>query len=287
VLEKLIVNLTPTGMVPTKDVTEHVPVTVPEIVEEVKRCVALGVNVLHLHARDDQGRPTYSKDVYARLIAGIREACPQVVIGVSLSGRNFGEFEQRADPLALTGDLKPDLASLTLGSMNFVRGASVNSPEMIERLAGAMTARGIKPELEVFDLGMVNYAHYLIRKGLLRPPHYFNVILGNVATAQAHPSHLGVILRELPDDSLWTCGGIGGAQLAANTLGILFGNGVRVGLEDNIWLDARRTCLATNAELVCRVVSLAGTLGREVGSADEVRTALGLSRSAPGGVRPA
>lgn len=275
-MDGLIFNLAPTGMVPTKAMTPHVPVSVPEIVKDAKTCVALGVNMLHLHARDDAGQPTYKKEIYARLIGSIREACPEVVICVSLSGRNFGSFEQRAEPLTLTGDLMPDMASLTLASMNFGQTASVNSPEMIQRLAGRMAEAGIKPELEAFDSGMVNYAHFLLHKGLIKPPFYFNFILGNVATAQAKPSHLGLMMSELPPGSIWTGGGVGPAQLAMNTMGMLFGHGARVGLEDYLWLDSERRRLATNPEMVRRCKELATTFGKHIASPHEVRLALDL-----------
>lgn len=275
-MDGLILNLAPTGMVPTKAMSPHVPVSVPEIVADAKTCVALGVNMLHLHARDDAGQPTYKKEIYARLIGSIREACPEVVICVSLSGRNFGSFEQRAEPLSLTGDLKPDMGSLTLASMNFGQTASVNSPEMIQRLAGRMAEAGIKPELEVFDSGMVNYAHFLQHKGLIKPPFYFNLILGNVATAQAKPANLGLMMSELPPGSVWTGGGVGAAQLSMNTMGMLFGQGARVGLEDYLWLDPERRRLATNPEMVKRCTELAATFCKTVASAHEVRLALDL-----------
>ena len=275
-MDGLIVNLAPTGMVPTKAMSPHIPISVSEIVADAKACIALGANMLHLHARDESGQPTYKKEVYARLIGSIREACPGVVICVSLSGRNFGGFEQRAEPLSLTGDLKPDMGSLTLASMNFGQTASVNSPEMIQRLAGKMAEAGIKPELEVFDSGMVNYAHFLLHKGLIKPPFYFNFILGNVATAQAKPSHLGLMMSELPPDSIWTGGGVGAAQLTMNTMGILFGYGARVGLEDYLWLDPERQRLATNPEMVKRCKELAATFGKHIASSQEVRLALNL-----------
>ncbi len=271
-----ILNLAPTGMVPTRKLSPHVPLTVDEIVKDCRECADRGVSILHLHARDADGAPTYDREVYARLIGGIRETHPDVVLCVSLSGRTFTEFSQRSDPLLLEGDLKPDMASLTLSSLNFAQTASVNAPDMVRRLAETMAERGIKPELEVFDLGMVNYAHYLSDCGLLTPPHYFNVLLGNVATAQASPIHLAALVSGLPGNSLWCGAGIGDAQLRANTLGLLFGNGVRTGLEDSLWFDPDRTRPATNADLVDRMVGLANLLGQKFGSPQVVRQMLGL-----------
>jgi uncharacterized protein (DUF849 family) len=285
--EGVIVNLCPTGMVPDKKMTPHVPVTPPEIVADVLGCVERGANLVHLHARDESGRPHYSREIYARQIEGIRAVHPEITICVSLSGRNFGEFEQRSDPLHLTGDLRPDMGSLTLSSLNFSGQASVNSPEMVRRLAETMLERGIKPELEVFDAGMVNYAHYLIGKGALEPPFYFNILLGNLAGAQAAPAQLAAILAELPDDSIVCLAGIGRQQLTANTLGLLFGDGVRVGIEDNIWYDEARTRLASNAELVERVTRAAALLERPIATRAEVRARLGILALHGGGARGA
>lgn len=254
---EIVINFTPTGMIPTKEMTPHVPISVAEIVEEVLRASEIGITTVHLHARDEQtGKPAYAADIYARLIEGIRAYDKELVIGVSTSGRTFQRFAQRAACLELEGDLKPDLASLTLSSVNFNKVASVNPPDMIRRLAEEMNARGILPELEAFDAGMINYAKYLISRQVLRPPHYFNLILGNIACAQADLLHVGVMIRDLPPASCWSLGGAGNAQLVMNSVAIALGGGVRVGLEDNIWFDPERTRLATNADLLRRVHTL-------------------------------
>lgn len=169
----------------------------------------------------------------------------------------YAEFEKRAAPLELDGELKPDMGSLTLSSVNFNRVASVSSPDMIQALAREMRRRGILAELEAFDVGMINYANYLERKGLLEPPHYFNLLLGNIACAQADLLHAGLMVRDFPPKSYWSMAGIGDAQLMMNGIATAAGGGVRVGLEDNIWYDSRRTKLARNADLVRRIHRLA------------------------------
>ena len=180
--EDLIVNFTPTGMIPTKAMTPHVPISPAEIVEDVHRATEIGITMVHLHAHEPRtGEPTYKADVYGEIIAGIRAFAPDLVICVSLSGRSINEFEKRAEPLSLSGHLKPDMGSLTLSSLNFNHVASVNSPEMIRKLADEMRSRGILAELEAFDAGMINYARYLETKGVLTPPHYVNLLLGNIA----------------------------------------------------------------------------------------------------------
>ena len=273
---KLIINLVPTGMVPTKKMTPHVPLQPKEVVSDVLKCSGVGVSMVHLHARDTDGVPTYKKEIYAEIIEGIRAVNPDLVIVASTSGRTFNDFEKRADVLNLEGTWKPDMASLTLGSVNFSRELSLNSPETIIKLLGRMDQRGIKPELEIFDLGMVNYAHYLIAKGLIRPPYYFNILLGNIAGAQAKLLHLGLIADELPRESYWSVAGIGNCNRRVNAAGIIFGNGVRIGIEDTIWFDDARTILATNSSLVERVANLASILEREIASPADVRQMLQL-----------
>lgn len=272
----MILNLAATGMVPMRERTPHVPLTPDEIAEDCARGRELGVSVVHLHAREPDGTPTYRKEVYARIIAAVRERAPDLVVCVSCSGRNVPDLERRSEVLDLDGDLKPDMASLTLGSMNFPGQVSVNTPEVIAGLATRMAEKGIRPELEVFEVGMIDAAHYLLRKKILTSPLYFNILLGSRGTAALNPLNLGTMLAALPDGASWGLAGIGDYQLRANTMAICSGGHVRVGLEDNIWYDAERTTLATNPMLVERVADLARTIGRRPATPTEARAILGL-----------
>lgn len=252
-------------MIPTKDMTPHVPLSVAEIVEDVLKAFEIGITMVHLHARDAvTGEPTYKKEIYAKIVEGIRKFAPELVICLSLSGRNFGELEQRSDPLLLDGNLKPDMGSLTLSSLNFNKTASINAPDMIANLAAIMKDKGIVPELEAFDIGMINFAKYLIKKNLIEPPFYFNLLFGNIACSQANLLHSGVMINDLPESSYWSLAGIGNEQLKMNSLSLAFGGGVRVGLEDNIWYDTGRTRLATNSDLLERINVIANANGRKV-----------------------
>jgi uncharacterized protein (DUF849 family) len=247
-------------------------------VEDVHRAVELGITMVHLHARDPKtGESTYRADIYESIINGIRRISTDLVICVSLSGRVHNRFEQRAEVLQLAGGCKPDMGSLTLSSVNFNRQVSINEPDLIKRLAAEMQARGIVPELEAFDTGMVNYAGYLARKELLEPPFYFNLILGNVSCAQADLLHAGVMIRDLPAGSLWSLAGIGNWQLQMNTIGLAAGGGVRIGLEDNIWYDAQRTRLAGNLDLLKRIYRLAEAFERPVMMPAEFRERMHLA----------
>lgn len=277
-MKDLIINFTPTGMIPQKADTPHVPVTVSEIIEDVHRACEKGITIVHLHARDEQtGKPTCRADMYGRIIEGIRACSKELVICVSLSGRDFPEIEKRMEPLTLEGNHKPDMGSLTLSSLNFPRQCSSNAPEVVQGLAAAMQQRGIVPELEAFDSGMVNYAGYLARKKLIQAPFYFNVILGNIASAQADLLHVGALLRDIPEGAFWSLGGIGAAQTRMVAVSIAMGGGVRIGLEDNTWLDTGRTTLATNMDLLDRVHALAAIHERPVMSSAAFRRHMHLA----------
>ena len=273
---KVIINFTPTGMIPTKEMTPHAPLSPEEIIRDVLESRKYGVSMVHLHARGEDGKPTWKKEVYAKIIDGIREVDTDLILGVSTSGRNWPELEKRAECLELKGDTKPDMASLTLSSLNFNKQASINTPQMIQMLAKKMLDNGIKPELEAFDIGMINYAKYLYTQDLIPPPFYFNLILGNIACAQANILNLGLMINELPENSVWSVGGVGDAQLKMNVNGIINGGGVRVGLEDNIYLTPKRDKLATNMELLERIHNITNALHLEIATPEEVRRILKL-----------
>jgi uncharacterized protein (DUF849 family) len=213
---------------------------------------------------------------YSDIISGIRKKNKTLILCVSTSGRNFPEFEKRSEVLDLKGELKPDFGSLTLSSLNFNKAVSISSPQMINDLAKKMKENKIRPELEAFDLGMINYAKYLIKKGLINPPYYFNLILGNIACAQANLMSLGLMVNELPDGAIWSAGGIGNSQIKINVMAMIAGGGIRVGLEDNIWYDVDRTRLATNRDLVERIVLIAKTLNFRPYTQQEAREVLGV-----------
>lgn len=275
-MNKLFINFTPTGMIPTREMTPHVPISPREIVNEVLAARQFGISMVHLHARDEKGMPTYKNETYSEIISGIRRVDKDLVLCVSTSGRFWSEFEKRADCLRLEGDAKPDMASLTLSSLNFNNEASINTPQMIQMLAKMMLEKGIKPELEAFDIGMINYAKYLHKKNLLSPPFYFNLILGNIACAQANILNLGLMVNELPEGSIWAAGGVGDAQLKINVIAMMNGGGVRIGLEDNIWYTPKRDKLATNLDLLKRIYKVAEFLGYEIATPQEVRNYLAI-----------
>lgn len=278
--QPLIINMCPTGIISTKDQNINIPISRSEIVDTVLEASELGVQMVHLHARDDTGQATSDAEKYAAIFSEIRRDTKgkDLVICVTTSGRKIPDVSARTAVLNLDGVAKPDMASLTLSSLNFMTQASVNSPDTIRELAQRMKNRGIKPELEVFDLGMVNFAKVLIREGLIEAPYYFNILLGNIGTAQATLSHLAVLVNDLPQGAIWSVAGIGRFQKTMSTIGVAMANGVRVGLEDNLWTSFNPTKTpATNIELVQGVLDMAATVERPLMGVQKVRILLGLN----------
>ncbi|PHN00818.1 BKACE family enzyme [Flavilitoribacter nigricans] len=274
--EKLIINLCPTGMVPRKKDNPFLPISPKEIAADVRRCYELGVSMVHLHARDQQEDPTWSPDRFEEIIAEIKAISRQLIIVVTTSGRNWPELEKRSAAFEIKGANRPDMASLTLGSMNFPSQASINPPQIIQGLAKKMQENSILPELEVFEVGMINYAHFLIRKGLLQPPYYFNLLLGALGTMNLNAANIGLMINSLPPNAIWALAGIGRFQTAANTMAIALGGHVRVGLEDNPYFDWNDRSHASNPRLVERVLRISRELGREPASPEDARKIIGL-----------
>lgn len=242
-----IINFTPTGTQTTRE-NSFAPLISNEIIESVHEANELGISIVHLHARDEITlENTYKKEVYQKIIEGVKKYCPELLICVSLTGRNFPELEKRSEVLQLL----PDMGSLTMSSLNFPSGASVNQPNMILSLIDEMNKYGVQPEIECFDTGMLNYTNYLISKGKLNPPYHINFILGNIYNGQCDLSNLSSIKSNLPSNSYVCLGGIGNQQLKSNLYGLLDFDGIRVGLEDNLYFKNKEK--TTNIELLKRV----------------------------------
>jgi len=275
---ELIINVCITGMIPTKDMTEFVPVSPEEIAEDAVRCYDEGASIVHLHARGEDGKPTWKASIYEDIITRIRRERPDMICCISTSGRNWPEFERRSEALYLQGDGKPDMASLTLGSLNFPTGPSVNTIEMVSRLAQAMQDNGIKPELEVFDPGMINLGKILESKGIITGKKYWNLLFGSINSIPADVNSINYLTSLLPDNSVWAIAGIGQFQLPMNAASLIMGGNVRVGLEDNIFYDYEKKQLATNVDLVKRLKRIAEEIYRPVASAKNVRKLLEIKQ---------
>ena len=255
-MNNIIINFCPTGMVPTSMQTPHVPINAQQIIEDVHAAYEIGITITHLHARNADETPTHKKEIYRDIVEGVRKYCPGLIICLSTSGRNTNSLKDRSEVM----ELYPDMCSLTLGSLNFMNQASVNAPDTIIALAEKMKAYGVKPELECFHMGMINYGKYLIRKEILEPPFYWNILFGNIAGMQAELTQMRNAIRDINEvyqhDHFIAMAGLGADQLKVNAVALATGFGVRVGLEDNIWLNKERTQHATNTELLKRIHQL-------------------------------
>jgi len=271
---KLIIELAPTGMIPTKNQTPHVPITPREIINDAYEAYKLGVSIIHVHARDEEGKPTHKKEYFAEIIEGIRRKCPGIIICATTSGRVTPQVEHRSEVL----QLRPEMASLTVGSLNFRQHPSVNPMETIEKLATIMRDEGIVPELEIFEAGFINTAKYLYRKGILRIPLHFSLLLGSLGSIPAALRDLTYLVDSLPPESTWSATGIGRFQTQINTAAILMGGHVRVGIEDSIYYNYPKKELATNTKLVKRIIRITKELGREIANTDEARSIMGLKK---------
>ena len=243
---KKIINFTPTGVMPTKE-NSLAPLQPNEIIEDVHEAFELGITLTHIHARDESDSNTYKTEVFGEIIDGIRKHCPDLVICASLSGRLFPEFEKRSEVL----ELYPDMGSLTMSSLNFPKSASMNAPDMMIKLVEKMDNFGVTPEIECFDSGMLNYTNYLLRKGIIKRPAYINVIFGNLFNAQTDLASISSVITNLPDDVFTCFGGIGKDQLKMNIIGLLYADGIRIGLEDNFYYNGKEK--TTNSELLKRI----------------------------------
>jgi 3-keto-5-aminohexanoate cleavage enzyme len=270
-VDKLIITVAPTGNVPTKERNPHLPVTLEEIAETAVRCRQAGASLIHVHARDAMGKPTLDPAVFARIHQLVTE-CTDLVVQISTGGRAGMDTEARAAAVRL---LRPEMASLTTGSMNFPDRIYANSFDVIEHLAVAMKEAGTKPEMEIFEAGMIANALMLVDKGLATPPLHFDFVLASRGSLPATPKNLLFLSESIPPGATWTVAAVGRWQLPMATMAIVMGGHVRVGLEDNIYY--RKGEVATNEQLVARVARIAAELGRPVATPDEAREILGLT----------
>ncbi len=269
--EKLIITVALTGNVPTKEMNPNTPETVDEIVEDIIRCREAGASVAHIHVRDENGQPTSDRELYKEILDKLEEKQCDIVTQLSTGARG-GEntIEWRGQML----DLNAEMASLSTGSSNFISKVNANSFELIEALANKMYANNIKPEIEAFDLGMIDNAKYLLKKGVLKAPLQFNFVMNVRGSVSGTPKNLLHMVESLPQGSTFTVSGIGPSQLTMLTMSILLGGHTRTGLEDTILYD--KGVLASNEMLVNRIVRIANELGREIASPNDARKILGM-----------
>ena len=269
-MDPLIVTVAAVGAELSPDQTPHLPVPPAQLGETAARCRAAGAAMLHVHCRNDDGTNTSSVERFSEAFAAIRKAS-DLIVQFTTGGAVGMTAEERAAPLRL----RPEMATLTCGTVNFGDDVFENSFPIIRGILAEMQRYGVRPELEIFDAGHLANAKRLAREGLLSFPQHVDFVLGVPGGLDASVPHLVDLVRDLPAGCSWSVAGIGRDQLALAAVAIVMGGHVRVGLEDNIYYSKGR--LASNEELVARVVRLAGELGRPVATPDEARALLGLT----------
>jgi len=272
--EPVVITAALLGAELTRENTPYLPLTPEEIAAEARAVYEAGAAMVHIHARDQNGVPSQNVEDYRKIIEAIRARAPELIIQVSTGGAVWMSAEERLQPLAL----QPDMASLNTGTLNFGEEVFSNPMPMVRQFARTMQERGIRPELEVYDTGMIPAALRLLKEGLLSEPLHFDLVLGVPGGAAGTLKNLLHMVESLPPGCTWTASGIGAAQLPITTAAILLGGHVRVGLEDNIYY--RRGVLSEgNVPLVARAARLANELGRPPASPQEARRILHLNEA--------
>lgn len=270
-MEKLIITIAPTGNVPTKAMTPHVPVQPVEIADDIIACYEKGASVAHIHARDEQENPTCDSKYFAETVKLLdARGCP-IIKQISTGARGGKSGEARAAALVL----QPESASLATGSSNFPASINANDPQLIEHMAKVMLDRNIKPEIEVFDAAMIHNAVNLQKAGLLQGPLLFNLVLGVKGSLPATAKNLFFLIDSLPPDAVWSVSIIGPQHVNLSAVAMALGGHVRVGIEDNVYYA--KGILATNRMLVERMAGIAKSIGRELAAPQDVKRIWGIA----------
>lgn len=269
-MEKLIITAALTGAEVTRELQPNLPISPDEIAEAAYQCYLAGASIVHIHARDTEGNPTQSYEIYKEIKEKIEEKC-NIIFQPSTGGAVWHGPEERLQPV----ELKPEMSTLSCGTCNFGPDVFMNSEEYMEKFASRMKELGVKPEMEVFERGMIENAKKLAKKKLVDMPLHFDFVLGVPGACPGTPEDLLHMVNAIPENSTWTVAGVGRYELPLATMGILLGGHVRVGFEDNIYYSKGRLA-KSNAELVERVVRVAKELGREIATPDEARKILGI-----------
>lgn len=272
-MEKLIVTAAICGAEVTKDQNPAVPYTVEEIGIEAEKAYKAGAAIIHLHVREDDGTPTQNKDRFEACIAEIKRRCPDVIVQPSTGGAVGMSNAERIQPV----ELSPEMATLDCGTCNFGGDEIfVNTENTIKEFGAKMISLNVKPEIEVFDKGMIDMAIRLHKKGYIKAPMHFNFVMGVNGGISADLRDFVFMRGSIPEGSTYTVSGIGRNEFPLAVMSIIDGGHVRVGFEDNVYLS-KGVMAKSNAELVEKVVRLAKELGREIATPAEAREILGLT----------
>lgn len=269
-MNKVILTAALNGSLPTKEMNPNVPITPKELGVAAAKCQEAGASIVHVHARDADGRPTLDPAIFEQIHHEIAKRT-DLIIQISTGARAGTDTEARAEPVRR---IRPEMASLTTGSTNFPNQVYSNSFEVVERLAEVMKEANTKPEMEIFEAGMIENALALVAKKLVELPLHFDFVLGSRGSQPATARQLVFLSESIPPESTWTVAALGRWQLPMGILAIGMGGHVRVGLEDN--LNYRYRELASNEQLVSRMARISDEAERGVATPDETRELLSL-----------
>jgi len=271
----MVITAAMVGAETTREQTPHLPITAEEIAEDAVRCREAGAAMVHLHVRTADGKPSQDAELFRAAIRAIRKRT-DVLIQTSTGGAVGMTVDQRCGPLTLTGDDRPDMATLTTGTVNFGEEVFWNPRPLVRDIAKRIRALGLRPELECFDVGMLDEARYLAKEGLVDLPAHFDFVLGVPGTLQARPEVLDFMIASLPEGSTWTVAAVGRHQLPFVDEAAKRGGNARVGLEDNIYVS-KGVLAKGNWELVAEAAKRARAHGREPATPEQARKLLRLS----------
>ncbi len=266
----LIITCCVVGAELTKEDYPYLPITPDEIAESARGAVEAGASIVHLHVRDEQGKPSQQVDIFAEVTDKIRERC-EPIIQYSTGGAVGTPLGERCAPLKL----KPDMATLSMGTMNFGPDIFENSEDTIFTISRAIQENGVMPELEIFDYGMMDTVDRFCDKGLIPDNYHVDFVLGVPGGMSGEIKNLVLLKDRLSDDQTWTVAGVGRYQLPLSALAIAMGGHVRVGIEDNIYYR-KGEMAKSNAQFVARVVRIAKELDRPVATIEQAREMLGF-----------
>lgn len=266
-MRKAIITVAPTGEGATKQANPALPTTPAEIADAVYESHKAGAAVAHLHMRDDNDRPTMSLAKFKETVERVRDKC-DIVINLTTSGDiRAGDDERMAHIIAL----KPEIASFDCGTMNWMRDdVFVNHPHFLTRLGKAMIENNVKPEVEIFDTGMLFDSFYFIKTGVLREPVHYQFVLGVGGGMPATVENLAYLVRQLPEKATWSAFGVGKDHITILAAALVLGGDVRVGFEDNIYYS-KGVLAKSNAQLVERAARLVNEFNRELATPKDVR----------------
>lgn len=269
-MSELIITAALTGAEVTKEQQPNLPISPEEIAQVALECYEAGAAIVHVHARLPDGSPTQDLQVYREIKERVEAICP-VIFQPSTGGAVWHSAEERLQPVLLD----PEMATLSTGTVNFGRDVFSNPQDFVEEAARLMQERGVKPEFEIFETGMIASALYLVRQGLAAEPLHFNFVLGVPGAMPASVRNLSFLVDSIPRGATWTVSGIGRHETTLALAAIAMGGHVRVGFEDNIYLH-RGVLAESSAQLVARIARIAREVGREIASPARAREILGL-----------